>query len=70
MKILTKGPTTTFEYKGWFSKRVNDNIPRPSLEAARSMEEKLRVIPSELEVIKQEFEMKSLELGRKIERLE
>ncbi|KAG8495975.1 hypothetical protein CXB51_007581 [Gossypium anomalum] len=70
VKILIKGPTTTFEYKEWFSKRVNDNIPRPSLEAARSMEENLRVIPSELEVIKQEFERKNLELGRKIERLE
>ncbi|KAG8496285.1 hypothetical protein CXB51_007456 [Gossypium anomalum] len=68
-KILTKGPTVTFKYKGWFSKRVNDNIPRPSLKAARSMEENLRVIPSELEVIKQEFERKNLELGRKIERL-
>ncbi|KAG8474232.1 hypothetical protein CXB51_034086 [Gossypium anomalum] len=70
MKILTKGPTTTSEYKGWFGKRVNDNIPRPSLEAAQSMEENLRVIPSELEVIKQEFERKNLKLGRKIERLE
>ncbi|XP_016747490.1 uncharacterized protein [Gossypium hirsutum] len=70
VKILTKGPTTTFEYNGWFSKRLNDNILRPSLEAARSMEENLRVIPSESEVIKQEFEMKSLDLGRKIERLE
>ncbi|KAG8496373.1 hypothetical protein CXB51_009201 [Gossypium anomalum] len=70
VKILTKGLTITFEYKGWFSKRVNDNIPRPSLEAARSIEENLRVIPSELEVIKQKFKMKNLELGRKIERLE
>ncbi|KAG8502309.1 hypothetical protein CXB51_002209 [Gossypium anomalum] len=43
---------------------------RPSLKAARSMEENLRVIPSELEVIKQEFERKNLKLGRKIERLE
>ncbi|KAG8482834.1 hypothetical protein CXB51_024440 [Gossypium anomalum] len=70
VKILIKGSMTTFEYKGWFSKRVNDNIPRPGLEAARSMEENLRVIPSELEVIKQEFERKNLEHGRKIERLE
>ncbi|KAG8502644.1 hypothetical protein CXB51_001097 [Gossypium anomalum] len=52
VKILTKAPTATFEYKGWFSKRVNDNIPRLSLEATRSMEENLRVIPSELEVIR------------------
>ncbi|XP_040937983.1 uncharacterized protein [Gossypium hirsutum] len=70
VKILTEGPTTTLECKGWFSKRINDNIPRPSLGAARSMEESLRVIPSELEVIKQEFERKNLELGKKIERLE
>ncbi|KAG8474778.1 hypothetical protein CXB51_031701 [Gossypium anomalum] len=59
-----------YKKKGWFSKRVNDSIPRLSLEVARSMEENLRVIPSELEVIKQEFERKNLELGRKIERLE
>ncbi|KAK5811437.1 hypothetical protein PVK06_026768 [Gossypium arboreum] len=41
VKILTEGPTTTFEYKGWFSKRINDNIPRPSLGAALSIEENL-----------------------------
>ncbi|XP_016721844.1 uncharacterized protein [Gossypium hirsutum] len=70
VKILNKGLTTTLEYKGWFSKRINDNIPRPSLGAARSMEENLRVIPSELEVIKQEFERNNLDLGRKIEKLE
>ncbi|KAK5825804.1 hypothetical protein PVK06_020670 [Gossypium arboreum] len=70
MKILTEGPTSTLKYKGWFSKRINDNIPRPSWGAARSMEESLRVIPLELELIKQEFERKNLELGKKIERLE
>ncbi|XP_040967933.1 uncharacterized protein [Gossypium hirsutum] len=70
VKILTEGPKTTLEYKGWFSKRINDNIPRPSLGATRSIEENLRVVPSELEVIKQEFERKSLELGKKIEKLE
>ncbi|XP_016755333.1 uncharacterized protein [Gossypium hirsutum] len=69
VKILTEGPMTNLEYKGWFSKRINDNIPRPSLGATRLMEESLRVIPSELEVIKQEFERKNLELGKKIKRL-
>ncbi|KAG8480283.1 hypothetical protein CXB51_024848 [Gossypium anomalum] len=54
VKILTKGPTITLEYKGWFSKRINDNIPRLSLGAARSMKENLRVIPSELEKIEVE----------------
>ncbi|KAK5770773.1 hypothetical protein PVK06_046926 [Gossypium arboreum] len=52
VKILNEGPTTTSEYKGWFNKRINDNIPRPNLGAARSIEESLRVIPLELEVIK------------------
>ncbi|KAK5802847.1 hypothetical protein PVK06_030473 [Gossypium arboreum] len=70
VKILTEGPTTTLEYKEWFSKRINDTIPRPSLGAARSMEESLRVIPTELKVIKQEFERKNLELRIKIGKLE
>ncbi|MFQ6664290.1 hypothetical protein Gotur_031458 [Gossypium turneri] len=34
------------------------------------MEEYLQVIPSELEIIKQDFERKNLEFERKIERLE
>ncbi|KAH1092336.1 hypothetical protein J1N35_019593 [Gossypium stocksii] len=70
VKVLTEDPTTSLEYKGWFSKRINDNIPRPSLEGVRSMEECLRVVPSEIEIMKQEFKRKSLELGKKIEKLE
>ncbi|MFQ6658578.1 hypothetical protein Gotur_027783, partial [Gossypium turneri] len=34
------------------------------------MEEYLQVIPSELEIIKQDFEKRNLELEKKIERLE
>ncbi|MBA0818744.1 hypothetical protein Gohar_028129, partial [Gossypium harknessii] len=34
------------------------------------MEEYLQAIPSELEIIKQDFEKRNLELERKIERLE
>ncbi|KAG8478262.1 hypothetical protein CXB51_028027 [Gossypium anomalum] len=49
MKILTEGSTSTLEYKGWFSRKINDNVPRPILGVARSLEESLRVIPSELE---------------------
>ncbi|XP_040968583.1 uncharacterized protein [Gossypium hirsutum] len=32
MKKLTGCPMTTPEYSRWLSKRINDNIPRPSLE--------------------------------------
>ncbi|KAG8488724.1 hypothetical protein CXB51_016674 [Gossypium anomalum] len=52
MNILTEGLTPTVEYKGWFSRKVNNNVPRPILGVARSLEESLRVIPSELEVMK------------------
>ncbi|KAG8495885.1 hypothetical protein CXB51_007511 [Gossypium anomalum] len=70
MKRLAVGSIVTPEYDGWFKKRVNDNVPRPSLENTQPMVEHLRVVPSELEIIKQDFERKSLELGKKIEQLE
>ncbi|KAG8486776.1 hypothetical protein CXB51_020120 [Gossypium anomalum] len=60
MKSLTVGFVISPEYMGWFSRRVNDNVPRP----------KLQVAPSELEIIKQDFEKKSSKLGKKIEQLE
>ncbi|MFQ6668842.1 hypothetical protein Gotur_034337 [Gossypium turneri] len=70
MKILAMGPTMTPEYSQWRDQRVNDNIPTSNLETARSLEEHLQVLPSEIEIIKQEFEKRSLELGKKIEQLE
>ncbi|KAG8480322.1 hypothetical protein CXB51_024736 [Gossypium anomalum] len=70
MKRLAVGSIVTPEYDGWFKKRVNDNVPRPSLENTQPMVEQLRAIPSELEIIKQDFEKKGSELGKKIEQLE
>ncbi|XP_052876204.1 uncharacterized protein LOC128282018 [Gossypium arboreum] len=70
MKRLAVGSMTTPEYKGWLSKRVNDNIPELSLEDVRTMEEYLQVIPSELEIIKRDFKERNTELGKKIEQLE
>ncbi|MBA0755909.1 hypothetical protein Gogos_022072 [Gossypium gossypioides] len=55
MKRFVVGPMTTLEYYGWWSKRVNDNIPGPNLEGIRSMEEYLQVVPSEIEIIKQKI---------------
>ncbi|KAL1174719.1 hypothetical protein V6Z11_A04G034700 [Gossypium hirsutum] len=57
-------------YRKKFRKRVNDNIPRPSLESARPMEKQLQIALSELEIINQDFEKKSSEFGKKIEQLE
>ncbi|MFQ6649370.1 hypothetical protein Gotur_023433 [Gossypium turneri] len=70
VKRITVGATTTPEYHGWRSKRINDNIPRPREEQVRSIEEHLRVVPSELEIIKQDFKKRSSEFGKKIEQLE
>ncbi|KAA3479436.1 vimentin-like [Gossypium australe] len=70
MKIFAANPMTTPEYSWWWGKRVNDNIPMPSQENTRLIEDHLQVIPSELEIIKQDFEKRSSELGKKIELLE
>ncbi|MFQ6667868.1 hypothetical protein Gotur_033736 [Gossypium turneri] len=70
MKMLAVGSMTTSEYGEWRRKRINDNIPELNLESVRPMEEYLQVIPSELEIIKQDFEKRNLELEKKIERLE
>ncbi|XP_052488683.1 uncharacterized protein LOC128041909 [Gossypium raimondii] len=61
---------TTPEYYGWWNKRVNDNIPGPREDCVQSLEERLQVAPSELEIIKQDFEKRSLEWGKRIEQLE
>ena len=70
MKGFTAGPMTTPEYEWWWGKRVNDNIPRQNQGNTQPIEEHLRVIPSELEIIKQDFEKRNSELGKKIEQLE
>ncbi|MFQ6630500.1 hypothetical protein Gotur_009115 [Gossypium turneri] len=50
---------TTLEYDWLWGKRVNDNVPVSSQENTRSIEKHLQVIPSELEIIKQDFEKKN-----------
>ncbi|MBA0633701.1 hypothetical protein Godav_005156 [Gossypium davidsonii] len=70
MKRLAVGSMTTLNYGEWQSKRINDNILELYLEGVRPVEEYLQVIPSELEIIKQDFEKRNLELKKKIKRLE
>ncbi|MBA0650410.1 hypothetical protein Goklo_017832 [Gossypium klotzschianum] len=50
--------------------RVNDNVLVSNQENTRSIEEHLQAILSELEIVKQDFENRSSELGRKIKKLE
>ncbi|MBA0855951.1 hypothetical protein Goshw_021608, partial [Gossypium schwendimanii] len=70
MKRLAMGPMTTPEYNEWWIKRINDNISRPSSENSQSIKEHLRVVPFELEIIKQDFERRNTELEKKIEQME
>ncbi|MBA0672058.1 hypothetical protein Goklo_029498, partial [Gossypium klotzschianum] len=70
MKGLAVGLMTTLEYNEWWAKRINDNILEPNLENNQSMEEHLRVVPTELEIIKQDFERRNAELQKKIEQME
>ncbi|MBA0788494.1 hypothetical protein Gotri_026907, partial [Gossypium trilobum] len=69
MKRFSVGPMTTPEYNDWWDRRVNDNIPKPSRENSQPIEEHLRVVPSELEIIKQDFEKRNAELEKKIEQM-
>ncbi|MBA0636423.1 hypothetical protein Godav_025514, partial [Gossypium davidsonii] len=67
MKSFAANPVVTFKYYWWWGKRVNDNVSISSQENTQPIEEHLQVIPSELEIIKQDFEKRSSELGKKIE---
>ncbi|KAK5810845.1 hypothetical protein PVK06_026162 [Gossypium arboreum] len=70
LKGVAISPATTPEYIEWRGRRVNDNIPKPSVEEAPPMEEYLQVRPSESEIMKQEFERKNLEFKKRIAKLE
>ncbi|MBA0703242.1 hypothetical protein Goari_020635 [Gossypium aridum] len=61
---------TTPEYNEWWVRRINDNTPKPSQGNSQSIEEYLRVVPYELEIIRQDFERRNTELEKKIEQKE
>ncbi|MBA0575619.1 hypothetical protein Golob_027676 [Gossypium lobatum] len=70
MKRLAVGSITTPEYIKWWGRRINDNIPGPSQGENQPIEKHLRIVPSELEIIKQDFERRNSELEKKIEQME
>ncbi|MBA0786833.1 hypothetical protein Gotri_025306 [Gossypium trilobum] len=59
MKRLAVGPMTTLEYNEWWVRRINDNTPKSSQRNSQSIEDHLRVVPSELEIIRQDFERRN-----------
>ncbi|MFQ6655273.1 hypothetical protein Gotur_025906, partial [Gossypium turneri] len=70
MKRLAVGPMTTPEYHKWWVRRINDNTPKLNQENSQSIEKSLRVVPSELEIIRQDFERRNANLEKKIEQME
>ncbi|KAL1104721.1 hypothetical protein V6Z11_D04G085400 [Gossypium hirsutum] len=70
MERLAVGLMTTPEYYGWWARRINGNTPKLNHEDGQSIEEHLRVIPSELEIIRRDFERKNTDLEKKIEQME
>ncbi|MBA0785470.1 hypothetical protein Gotri_027509 [Gossypium trilobum] len=70
MNRLVVGPMTTLEINEWWVRRINDNTPNSSQGNSQSIEEHLRVVPSELEIIRQDFERRNAELEKKIEKME
>ncbi|MFQ6654741.1 hypothetical protein Gotur_025595, partial [Gossypium turneri] len=69
MKGLAVGPMTTPEYNEWWGRRINDNIPKVNKEDRQPIEEHFRVIPSELEIIRRDFERRNTNLEKKIEQM-
>ncbi|MFQ6668346.1 hypothetical protein Gotur_034023, partial [Gossypium turneri] len=65
MKGSAVSQMKTPKYNEWWAKRINDNILEPNSENNQSMELHLRVVPTELEIIKQDFERKNTELEKK-----
>ncbi|KAL1078611.1 hypothetical protein V6Z11_D10G170300 [Gossypium hirsutum] len=70
MKRLVVGPMTTPDYNEWWIRIINENIPKISQENSQSIEEYLRVVPSELEIIRQYFERRNADLEKQIEQME
>ncbi|MBA0729325.1 hypothetical protein Golax_023061 [Gossypium laxum] len=60
----------TPEYNEWWVRRINDNTPKSSQGNSQSVEEHLRVVPSELEIKRQDFERRNANLEKNIEQME
>ncbi|KAL4291673.1 hypothetical protein GQ457_14G014390 [Hibiscus cannabinus] len=58
------------DYEAWRTRRGFDNIPLPDQKNVISFEEHLKVVPTEVEVVRHECEVEKNELKRRIRELE
>ncbi|MBA0787287.1 hypothetical protein Gotri_027078, partial [Gossypium trilobum] len=70
VKRLKVGSIPTLEYIEWWGKRINDNIPGLIQGDSQPTRKYLRVVPSELEIIIQDFKRMNSELEKNIEQME
>ncbi|MBA0754544.1 hypothetical protein Gogos_022199 [Gossypium gossypioides] len=70
VRRLVVGSMITPEYIEWLGRRINDNIPGLSQEDSQPIEKHLQVVPSELEIIMQDFERINSKFEKKIEQME
>ncbi|KAL4303270.1 hypothetical protein GQ457_10G008440 [Hibiscus cannabinus] len=56
----------TIDYEAWRTRRGFDNIPLPDQKNVLSFEEHLKVVPTEVEVVRHECEVEKNELKRRI----
>nr|XP_012466406.1 unnamed protein product [Gossypium raimondii] len=70
LKRLSVGPSMTPEYISWLGRRVNDNIPVPGQGDSQLVEKHVHMVPSKLEIIKQDFERRNSELEKKLGQME
>ncbi|XP_052484868.1 uncharacterized protein LOC128039964 [Gossypium raimondii] len=70
LKRLAVGPLVTPEYISWIGRRVNDNIPIPGRGDSQLVGKHVHMVPSELEIMKQDFERRNSELEKRIGQME
>ncbi|KAK8662682.1 hypothetical protein V6N13_024573 [Hibiscus sabdariffa] len=60
----------TIDYEAWRTRRGFDNIPLPDQKNVLSFEEHLKVVHTEVEVVRHEYEVEKNKLKRRISKLE
>ncbi|XP_039036967.1 uncharacterized protein LOC120174058 [Hibiscus syriacus] len=70
VNLFTFSQKLSQEYEQWRVSRVNDNIPMVNFENVQPIKEHLRIIPSSLELSKQDFEIERKQLKITLQKLE
>ena len=70
MEPFDEKPRVTPEYRRWRNRRIDDEVPIRDSEVSIPLEEQLRVNPSDMEIVRQDFEGKYINMEMRLSRLE